>query len=137
MSKIRKYVIFFLLSFLVFTGLNYGKKYYNNMIYEKEIAAILNDRDFNHIDFYKNTYLKNFEKLVIEVVNLVEENEKNKNIIESISIYFERLTINKISMDKHILEDNVTQEDKKLLVIQNDLINLLIEKIELSKNSKN
>ena len=136
MKKIKEYSVIILSAFLLVVGFYYGKEYYDNKVYEDRVATILNDSSFNHLDFYNNIYSKNFEELVIEVVNLAYEEEKNKDIIEDITLHFELLTINKMGMDEFIFSDDITHEDKKFLILQNDLISLLMKKIELHKDSK-
>lgn len=136
MKKIKEYAVIILSAFLLVVGFYYGKEYYDNKIYEDRIATILNDSSFNYLDFYNDTYSKNFEKLVIEVLNLTYEEEKNKDIIKDITLHFELLTINKMGMDEFIFSDVITYEDKKFLILQNDLISLLMKKIELHKDSK-
>lgn len=137
MKKIKKYTIIILIAFLLVVGLYHGKEYYDNKVYEDKIATILNDSRFNHLNFYNDTYSKNFENLVTEVVKLSYEEEKNKDIIKDITLHFELLTINKMGMDEFIFSDDITHEEKKFLILQNDLISLLMKKIELYKGSEN
>lgn len=136
MKKIKEYSVIILSAFLLVVGFYYGKEYYDNKVYEDRVATILNESSFNHLDFYNDIYSKNFEKLVIEVLDLTYEVEKNKDIIKDITFHFELLTVNKMGMDEFIFSDVITYEDKKFLILQNDLISLLMKKIELHKDSK-
>lgn len=136
MKKIKEYSVIILSAFLLVVGFYYGKEYYDNKVYEDRVATILNKSSFNHLDFYNDIYSKNFEKLVIEVLDLTYEEEKNKDIIKDITFHFELLTVNKMGMDEFIFSDVITYEDKKFLILQNDLISLLMKKIELHKDSK-
>lgn len=136
LKKIKIYILIILQTFVVFTIFYYGKEYYYNQKFEHEITTILNNTNFNHLDFYNNIYSKNFENLVIEVVKLVNEEEKNKDIINRINFYFELLIINRIALNELILKDNLKYEHKRFLIIQNNLINLLMKKIKLHQTSK-